>query len=201
MRPYFQMRQRGPDGRPLPPAAATPATGAAAPPAQTGAAQPGATASGPPAIGTGELATRREGLAREMAKLHWDLGGLTYEMAIRDHFRLDLLVRQAARLQQVDAELGAIDRMMRLEQAGAAGECSVCGALFPRGAVYCGQCGNDLVGRVTLATPPPAPPPAAPAAPPAQTAPPPATPSTDPPPTEPPAPEALHSASIGGPPA
>jgi hypothetical protein len=143
---------------------------------------PSAAAQAPP-IGSSELARRRESLAMELAKLHWDLGGLTYEMAIRDHFRLDLLVRQAARLQQVDAELGAIDRLMRLEQAGAAGECSSCGALYPRGAVYCGQCGNDLIGRVTLATPASAPPPP----PPAQELP------------DSPASDTLHSASTGGP--
>jgi hypothetical protein len=98
-------------------------------------------------------------------------------MAIRDHFRLDLLLRQAARLQQVDAELGAIDRILRLEQAGAAGECAACGALYARGAVYCGQCGNDLVGRVTVATAPPQ--------------------ATRP--TQASAPESLHTGSIGGP--
>ena len=32
----------------------------------------------------------------EVAELTWDLGGLTYEMAIRDHFRLDVLIRRAA---------------------------------------------------------------------------------------------------------
>jgi phosphatidylinositol-3-phosphatase len=46
-----------------------------------------------------ELRRRRDELAEQVAELHWDLGGLTYEMAIRDHFRLDLLVRHAAVLQ------------------------------------------------------------------------------------------------------
>jgi hypothetical protein len=178
LRPYFQTRPRGPDGKPMPirragtPEPAAPAAGAP-PPAV-------------PAIGGGELARRREALARELAGLHWDLAGLTYEMAIRDHFRLDLLVRQSARLQQVDAELGAIDRMLRLEQAGAAGECSNCGALYARGAVYCGQCGSDLIGRVRLAMPS-APPPPAPAEVPQPLA------------QAPPPPAPAHSASIGGP--
>ena len=44
-------------------------------------------------------------------------------MAIRDHFRLDVLTRQAAKLQQVDAELGEVERMLKLDQAGAAGAC------------------------------------------------------------------------------
>jgi hypothetical protein len=42
-------------------------------------------------------------------------------MAIRDHFRLDVLSRQAAKLQQVDAELAEVERMLTLGQAGAAG--------------------------------------------------------------------------------
>ncbi len=66
-------------------------------------------------------------------------------MAIRDHFRLDVLNQQAAQLQQVDAELGEVERMLRLDQAGAAGACAQCGALYARGAVFCWQCGNDLM--------------------------------------------------------
>jgi hypothetical protein len=45
----------------------------------------------PPAAGPdphAELRARRNALAEEVAELTWDLGGLTYEMAIRDHFRL-----------------------------------------------------------------------------------------------------------------
>ena len=53
-----------------------------------------------------ELRARRDALAEEVAELTWDLGGLTYEMAIRDHFRLDVLLRRAAELQQADGELG-----------------------------------------------------------------------------------------------
>ena len=49
-----------------------------------------------------DLERRRDRLARELIDLQWDLGGLTYEMASRDHFRLDVLARKAAQLQQVD---------------------------------------------------------------------------------------------------
>jgi hypothetical protein len=108
-----------------------------------------------------ELATRRDLLATELAELQWDLGGLVYEMARRDHFRLDVVVRQAAKLQEVDAELGEVERMLRLEQAGAGGTCPSCGALHARGAVYCWQCGADLMSRQPVggegaAAPPPA---------------------------------------------
>ena len=66
-------------------------------------------------------------------------------MAIRDHFRLDVLIRQAAKLQQVDAELAEVERLLRLDEAGAAGACGDCGALYARGAVFCWQCGTDLM--------------------------------------------------------
>src|SRR5580704_14740282 len=51
-----------------------------------------------------ELRRERVRLAERVAALTWDLGGLTYEMAIRDHYRLDVLARRAAELQQVDAQ-------------------------------------------------------------------------------------------------
>jgi hypothetical protein len=91
-----------------------------------------------------ELLEQREELARKFAELQWDLGGMTYEMAARDHYRLDVLNKQAARLQEVDAELGQVERLLKLGEAGAAGNCPACGALQARGAVFCWQCGNEL---------------------------------------------------------
>jgi hypothetical protein len=93
-----------------------------------------------------ELRRRRDALAQEVTELHWDLGGLAYEMAIRDHFRLDVLVRRAALLQQRDAELAEVERLLRLEEHGAAGTCPNCAAPHSRGAGYCWQCGATLVG-------------------------------------------------------
>jgi hypothetical protein len=90
------------------------------------------------------LERRREAVARELAEEQWDLGGLTYEMAIRDHFRLDVLTRKAARLQELDAQLAAIERLLKMESEGAAGACRSCGALHARGASYCWQCGAEL---------------------------------------------------------
>jgi hypothetical protein len=97
------------------------------------------------AVPPSELHTRRESLAKEFAELQWDLGGIAYEMAGRDHFRLDVLIRQAAKLQQVDAELSEVERLLKLEQAGAAGACPSCGALYARGAAFCWQCGGGLM--------------------------------------------------------
>jgi hypothetical protein len=59
-----------------------------------------------------ELRRRRDQLAEQVAELHWNLGGLTYEMAIRDHFRLDVLLRRAAMLQEREIELAEVDRIL-----------------------------------------------------------------------------------------
>jgi hypothetical protein len=96
---------------------------------------------------TSPLQQRRDRLADQVRELQWDLGGLAYEMAIRDHFRLDVLVRAAAELQRLEAELGEVERLLKTEEAGAAGQCSGCGALHGRGAVYCWQCGRQLLDR------------------------------------------------------
>jgi hypothetical protein len=92
-----------------------------------------------------DLQKRRDRLARELVDLQWDLGGLAYEMAIRDHYRLDVLTARAAKLQQIDAELAEVERMLKLDQAGAAGACGSCGALYAQGAAFCWQCGKDLM--------------------------------------------------------
>lgn len=95
-------------------------------------------------LASSELRQRRDELAREFAGLQWDLGGIAYEMASREHFRLDVLTRHAARLQQVDSELGQAERMLAMEAQGAAGACPSCGGLQARGAVYCWQCGKEM---------------------------------------------------------
>jgi hypothetical protein len=116
-------------------------------------APPSALAAGPPQPSPAgeersELRRRRDSLAEQVADLHWDLGGLTYEMAIRDHFRLDVLVRRAAILQERDAELAEVERLLRTEEGGAAGACPNCSAPHSRGAVYCWQCGGALMERM-----------------------------------------------------
>jgi hypothetical protein len=93
------------------------------------------------------LRSRRDELAERVLELHWDLGGLAYEMAIRDHFRLDVLVRRAALLQERDAELAEVERLLRLEESASAGVCPACGAPHSRGALFCWQCGGTLMER------------------------------------------------------
>ncbi len=91
-----------------------------------------------------DLRDRRLALAERVAGLTWDLGGLTYEMAIRDHYRLDVLSRRAAELQQADAELGEVERLLGAAEAGVHGQCRSCGAVHSRGAAYCWHCGASL---------------------------------------------------------
>jgi hypothetical protein len=100
----------------------------------------------------GDLQRRRDVLAGQVAELHWDLGGLAYEMAIRDHFRLDVLVRRAALLQECDAELAEVERLLRMEHDGVAGSCPSCSAPHSRGALYCWQCGTTLMERLPSST-------------------------------------------------
>ena len=91
-----------------------------------------------------ELRRRRKDLAERVAQLTWDLGGLTYEMAIRDHYRLDVLAGRAAELQEVDGQLGEVQRLLASAEAGVHGHCRSCGAVHSRGAAYCWQCGAPL---------------------------------------------------------
>jgi hypothetical protein len=92
-----------------------------------------------------ELRRRRHELAERVAALTWDLGGLTYEMAIRDHYRLDVLARKASELQEVDAQLGEVQRLLATAEAGVHGQCRSCGAVHSRGAAYCWHCGAPLM--------------------------------------------------------
>ncbi|HUA10995.1 MAG TPA: zinc ribbon domain-containing protein [Solirubrobacteraceae bacterium] len=113
--------------------------------------KPPAAPAAAPTAADSELARRRGALAEEVTELHWDLGGLAYEMAIRDHFRLDVLVRRAAVLQERDAELAEVERLLRMEQEGIVGNCPTCGAPHSRGAIYCWQCGGQLMERLPSA--------------------------------------------------
>jgi hypothetical protein len=92
-----------------------------------------------------ELIAQRDRLLEKFTVMQADLGGAFYEMAIRDHVRLDVLTKKAAELQRVDAELLAVERVLELERADAAGLCPSCGAPFGHGVRFCAQCGNPLV--------------------------------------------------------
>lgn len=117
------------------------------PPAGVTGSESAGTPSSPEIEGLSELRRRRDSLAEQVTELHWDLGGLAYEMAIRDHFRLDVLVRRAAVLQERDAELAELERLLRLEESASAGSCPHCAAPHSRGALFCWQCGATLMER------------------------------------------------------
>ena len=95
-----------------------------------------------------DLKRRRDQLNARVAELQWDLGGLAYEMAIRNRIRVDVLVQRAAVLQEADAELGEVERILRLEETGMAGACGNCGAPHSIGASFCWQCGQPLLPQV-----------------------------------------------------
>lgn len=101
---------------------------------------------------TVDLERRQQQLAAKVAELQWDLGGLVYEMAIRNRLRPDVIVKRAAALQDVDAELGEVERILRMERTGVAALCLTCGAPHSAGAVYCWQCGGNLLEKVPGAT-------------------------------------------------
>ena len=95
---------------------------AARPSGPTGArlrSQPAKRAAPKAAAGAGareqaELLAQRDRLLEKFTVMQADLGGAFYEMAIRDHVRLDVLTRKAAELQRVDAELLAVERLLEL---------------------------------------------------------------------------------------
>ncbi len=95
-----------------------------------------------------DLKRRRDQLNARVAELQWDLGGLVYEMAVRDRIRVDVIVQRAAVLQDADAELGEVERILRLEETGTAGQCGSCAAPHSIGASFCWQCGQPLLAQV-----------------------------------------------------
>jgi hypothetical protein len=92
-----------------------------------------------------ELLAQRERLTERFALMQSELGGLFYEMAIRDHVQMDVLIAKAAALQGVDAELAQLEHL--LHGGGAlGGKCPSCGAAHARGAAFCSQCAAPLEG-------------------------------------------------------
>ena len=108
----------------------------------------GAPSAGPTESQVIDLERRRDVLKARVAELQWDLGGLVYEMAIRDRIRVDVLIKRAALLQDADSELGEIERILHLEHSGTAGACTTCGAPHSTGASFCWQCGQPILQQV-----------------------------------------------------
>lgn len=97
---------------------------------------------------TVDLRRRRDELSARVAELQWDLGGLTYEMAVRNHVRVEILVSKAAVLQEADSELSEVERILHLGETRSAGACPTCAAPYSSGAAFCWQCGRPLLAHV-----------------------------------------------------
>jgi hypothetical protein len=59
-----------------------------------------------------ELVAERDRLVERFAVMQSELGGLLYEMAIRDHVNMEVLIARAAELQRIDGELAEIEAML-----------------------------------------------------------------------------------------
>lgn len=97
-----------------------------------------------------ELLAKRDRLLERFTVMQTDLGGVLYEMAIRDHVRMDVLTRKAAELQRVDADLAGVERALRGEDGPPVGNCSSCGAAHAASARFCSSCGHPLLGELDL---------------------------------------------------
>ena len=100
-----------------------------------------------------ELVAERARLTERFALMQADLGGVFYEMAIRDHVRMDVLTRKAAELQRVDAQLEQVERALRGDDGPVTGACPSCGA--PQGATsrFCSQCGHSFSATTNGSSP------------------------------------------------
>jgi hypothetical protein len=109
-------------------------------------AGPATTAPSPEAVQSGkpELAIQRERLTERFALMQSELGGLFYEMAIRDHVQIDVLVSKAAALQRVDIELAQVEHLLNEGDRALGGHCPNCGTAHARGAAFCSQCAAAL---------------------------------------------------------
>ena len=92
---------------------------------------------------TAELLAERDRLTERFALMQSELGGLFYEMAIRDHVQMDVLIAKAAALQRLDSELAQLE-LLRDGNGSIGGKCPNCGATFARGAAFCSQCATSL---------------------------------------------------------
>ena len=93
-----------------------------------------------------ELLVQRDRLVERFAVMQSELGGLFYEMAIRQHVRMEVLMPRAAELQRVDTELGQLQRMIDSGVSSIGGHCGVCAGVYAPGAAFCAQCGTPVAG-------------------------------------------------------
>src|SRR3954451_5401576 len=73
-----------------------------------------------------ELIAERDRLLEKFTVMQTDLGGAFYEMAIRDHVKLEVQTRKATKLQRVDLKLGQVEEALERTGSKATGECASC---------------------------------------------------------------------------
>jgi len=117
-------------------------------PSVFGRSEPQAADAPAPRRGQRELLVKRERLVERLTAMQLDLGGAYYEMAVRDHIRHDVLIRKAAEMQRVDAELHQVEQALDAGSTSVAA-CPACGALAAPGTAYCGQCGGSLAAGLS----------------------------------------------------
>lgn len=113
-------------------------------PGRTATAEPGPAPAPPESGPSEELLAQRERLTERFALMQSELGGLFYEMAIRDHVKLDVLIEKAAALQRVDIELAQVGYLITEGDRAVGGHCPSCGLAHARGAAFCSQCAAPL---------------------------------------------------------
>jgi hypothetical protein len=91
-----------------------------------------------------ELIAERDRLLEKFTVMQADLGGAFYEMAIRDHVKMDVLTRKAAELQRLDMELGEVEEALELERSDSTAVCENCGTEYEPGARFCSHCGEEV---------------------------------------------------------
>jgi hypothetical protein len=91
-----------------------------------------------------ELLAERDRLVERFTRMQADLGGVCYEMAIRDHVRMEVLTRKAAELQRVDADLAEVERRLRGDDGPVVAACAACGTPHGAEARFCSRCGHAL---------------------------------------------------------
>jgi hypothetical protein len=96
------------------------------------------------------LLARRARLDERFALMQADLGGLFYEMAIRDHVRMDVLTTKAAELQRVGAQLAEVEHALHMADGPPTGGCPACGAPHGGDALFCSRCGRALTGAPAM---------------------------------------------------
>jgi zinc-ribbon domain len=92
------------------------------------------------------LLAERDRLLERFTVMQADLGGAFYEMAIRDHVKMDVLTRKAAELQRLDVELSELEEKVESLGSAVTGVCPKCDTEFEPGSKFCSACGTELTG-------------------------------------------------------